>query len=108
MLDHRTILPDWCRDGIADFLLTRMLTTDLDGPGCCWASSPSVSGMSRLVRRLWTGPDSPDLATDQKAAPATSAWFPIRPRAANDPRAWPARQHAQGDRRSKTRPARPY
>jgi hypothetical protein len=48
-------------------LLTLMLTTDLDEPGYGWNGSPIASGATRLSRRLWTTPDSLDLATDQKA-----------------------------------------
>jgi hypothetical protein len=47
-------------------LLTRMLTTNLDGPGSTWINLPPVSSASRPVRRSWTLVDSPDLATDQK------------------------------------------
>src|ERR1022692_110881 len=42
-----------------------MLTTDRDKPGCGWNGPPSGGGLSRPVRQSWTGPDGPDLATDQ-------------------------------------------
>ena len=56
-----------------DDLATRMLTTNLDKPGCGWNSPPSRVGLSRLVRRSWTAPDGPDLATDQKVGGSSSS-----------------------------------
>src|SRR6185437_10018779 len=47
-------------------LLTRMLTTNLDGPGSTWINLPPTSSANSPVRRSWTLVDSPDLATDQK------------------------------------------
>src|ERR1022692_5058716 len=50
-----------------------MLTTDLDKPGRGWNGPPSGGGLTRPVRQSWTGPDGPDLATDQKVGGSSSS-----------------------------------
>jgi hypothetical protein len=65
-------------------LLTRMLTTNLDGPGSTWINSPPTSSANRPVRRSWTLVDSSDLATDQKVGGSSPS-----ERASEPPGHWP-------------------